>query len=253
MDNIKNLFKNKKIIIMVIAIVLLIIAVSGILVYIDNHVLTKLERIKITEFSDKVVDYMDEVELSKDDKGKYINFAIEYLYNTTDKKEFNLKEVLEVINDTYDVSYTDEDIQKIGISEGMLNKGIVYDGAKKSFTYNISKTRTDIANTPIIKYELKKIKKVNKNKFEVTYDKYLVENPYEILNYFDKYNIEKNDDEEKMDTKEILSYLKGETKVGVIKEIINEDNIKEFGKIDGDAKVTYVIKNDKLIINQNKK
>ena len=251
MDKVKNILKkvisNKKILISVIAAILVVVGII-VFIYVSNHKLTKLEKIKITEFSEKVADYMDEVEVGKDDKGKYINFAIEYLYNTTDKEEYPLDEVLKIINDTYDVKYSDEDIQKIGISEGMLNKGIVYESGKNVFKYNASKTRADIAATKIVKYEMKKIKKINKNRFEVTYDKYIVENPYEILNYFDKYNIEKEDSEEKIDTKEIIAYLKGETKVGVVKKLITKDNIKEFGKIDGNLKVNFVIKNDKLII-----
>ena len=245
----KKIFANKKILFIIVGAILLVAALI-VFLYVNSHKLTKLEKIKITEFSDKYADYMDEVEDSKDDKGRYINFAIEYLYNNSDKDSYPLDEVLNIINEVYDVSYSDEDIQKIGISEGMLNKGIVYDSGENSFKYNISKTRADIAATPIVKYNIQKIKKINKNNFEVIYDKYTVENPYEILNYFDKYNIEKEDPEEKIDTKDIIAYLKGETKVGVIKKLITKDNIKEFGKIDGDIKIKLVIKNNKLIIDK---
>ena len=250
MDKVKQFFRkiisNKKILAIVIASILVVVGII-IFIYNSNHKLTKLEKIKITEFSDKYSNYMDEVELGND-KGKYINFAIEYLYNTTDEEEFSLDKVTKVINDTYAINYSDEDIQKIGISEGMLNKGIVYDSEKNSFKYNVSKTRADIAETTIIKYELKSIKKINKNKFEAVYDKYVVENPYQILNYFDKHNIENEDD--KIDTKDIVAYLKGEAKIGVVKDLINKDNIKEFGKIDGNVKVNLVIKNNKLIIDK---
>ena len=110
--------------------------------------------------------------------GKYINFAAEYLYNENNKEEFSLKDVLDVINDTFDINYGDEDLSKIGVSSRMLDKNIVYDNTSSLFKYKQNKTQIDIANTPIIKYELKKIKKISKKKFEVTLEKYVVENPY---------------------------------------------------------------------------
>ena len=137
----------------------------------------------------------------------------------------------------------------------MLNKGIVFDSANNQFKYNINNTRLDIANKKIIKYELKKIKKINKNKFKVIYDKYLVENPYDIYNYYNEKNISKNEISEitqgelnKDDLSLITDYLKGEEKLSKIKNMINKNNIKNFGKIDGEISIIYVIKNEKLVI-----
>ena len=54
--------------------------------------------------------------------------------------------------------------------------------------------------------------------------------------------------EKKVDTKPISEYLKGEGKIKVIKNAINNDNIKDIGKIEKGPKIVYVIKNDKLLI-----
>ena len=183
-----------------------------------------------------------------DDAGKYINFAAEYLYNEENKEEFSLNDVLNIINDTFDIDYSEEDLVKVGISSRMLDKNIIYDNTSNLFKYKQNKTQADIANTLIVKYELKKMKKINKKKFEVTLDKYVVENPYEVLNYFNDYNMKQEDSSKRFNTDDIVKYLKGKENVKVIKELINKDNIENFGKIDGSIKITFVIKDNKLKI-----
>ncbi len=42
--------------------------------------------------------------------------------------------------------------------------------------------------------------------------------------------------------------MKGNRKISVVKDLIDEDNIDKFGKIDGEVSVLYVIKNKKLVI-----
>ena len=78
------------------------------------------------------------------------------------------------------------------------------------------------------------------------YDKYVVENPYEVLNYYEDLNLKKEKD--RYDTTDIVEYLKGNKKIGVIKDAINEKNIDKFGKIDGNISVTFIVKNNKVLI-----
>lgn len=251
-EKLKDILKNKKLL-MIIGIVILILIF--LIFIIQRFSLTKLEKLKIKEVSTSIENYLDEVILYPDDDGRYINFAIEYLYNTTDKSEFSIDEVIDVVNNYFSLDYNEKIINEIGISNRMLDKGIVFDSSKKTFEYKDKNTRLDIANRPIVKYNLTKIKKLNKDKFRVTYEKYIVENPYDIFNYYNNNNINKNDIEEitkgdtdKKDLTDITEYLKGNQKIGVIKNLIDEDNIKNFGKIDGNVSILYVIKNKKLII-----
>ena len=168
-----------------------------------------------------------------------------------------VKDVIDIINNKFLIKYDEKKIIDIGISEAMLNKGIVYDSTKNVFKYNNNNTRLDIANEKIVKYELKQIKKINKNKFKVIYDQFVVENPYEIYNYYNEKNIEKNEitditkgEVNKDDLTLITDYLKGEEKVSKIKNMINKDNIKKFGNIDGEISIIYVIKDKKLVIDK---
>lgn len=246
MNKIKEILNNKIVLASIISVIVIIIII--IVFLINSKKLTNLEKIKIEETCDKISNYLDEVYVYEDDNGKYINFAAEYLYNEENKEEFSLKDVLNIINGTFDIDYDEEDLSKIGVSSRMLDKNIVYDSTSNLFKYKQNKTQTDIANTAIIKFELKKIKKINKQKFEVILDKYVVENPYEILNYFNDYNIKQEDSSKRYNTDDIVKYLKGKENVKVIKDLITKDNIENFGKIDGNIKITFVIKDNKLKI-----
>lgn len=253
MEKVKEIFNNiiekikvipKKYLI-ISGIAILVIALITTIFIINSNRITKLEEIKINEFSNKISNYIEEFD-NVEDEGKYINFAIEYLYNTQNKTEYSIDEIITVINDTFNVKYIPEDIIEMGITPKMLEKGITIDSASSMLNYNSSKTRVDIANTPIQKYEQVKIKKINKEKFKVTYKKYIVENPYEILNYYNNQNITEDD---KYNIDDISEYLKGNKKVSVIKDIINSDDIKNYGKENGTIELEFIIKDNKLVVN----
>lgn len=225
-------------------IVLLIIIIFLIFLLVYNFKITKLERIKINEFDKKTSVFMEEY-ADSDDEGKYINYAIEYLNSKNNSNEFSIDDVLKTINNTFDENYTKQKLYKIGITISMHEKGIVFDDSKGIFRYNDQKTRSDIAKTPIVKYELKRVKKKSKNRFVLVYSKLVVDDPYKILNYYNGKN-----DNKKIGI--ISSYLKGESNIVNVKKIINSNNIKEFGKVEKNKKVVLKIVNKKLIIQKIK-
>lgn len=248
----KNLLKNKKLIFISLGVLLAVVVAVIIIILVNKNKLTDLEKVKIKEASSKVENYLDEIVLHEDNEGKYINYAIEYLYNETDDKEYSMESIIETINTSFNIEYKEEDVAKAGITKEMVDKGIVYDSTNNTFKYNVTKTPADVANTPIIKYGIKKIKKKSNSKFEVTYEKYVVENPNEIYNYYNNENNKNTDGERKYDTKEIVAYLKGEEKIGKIKKTITKDTISNYGKIEKGPKVTYILKDDKLVIDKIK-
>ena len=238
----KKIFKNKENLTKAIIILLVIIIILFLL---NSLVFSRLERVKINEVNNKLSNYLDEVVLYPEDEGRYISFAIEYLYSTTEKKEYRFDEVLEVINDTFLLNYTEKDLEKIGITLQMADKGIVIEGNNREYIYNNKKTRADIASTPVVKFYPINTKRISVNKYKVTYDKYVVENPYEILNYYEEKNLTAK---KKYDTSDIVEYLKGNRKMSVIKNAITDKNIEKFGKIDGKISITFVVKNNKVLI-----
>lgn len=244
-NNIKNIPKNNLIIILI----FLVVVIAGIILTISiissTHKLTKLEEIKINEVNDKISNYLEEYLLYPEDEGRYIIFALEYLYNTTDKVEYSSEEVLKVINDTFNVNYSIETLNNIGITSNMLEKAIEYNSASNIYKYESKMTQSDIAKTPIIKYELTNIKKSKKDKYILTYKKYVIEDPHVMLNYYSNQNIEGEDH----DLSIIRDYIKGNSKISTIKNWLNTKDIDNFGKIDGSIEIEFIIKDNKLVIN----
>ena len=227
--------------------VILLVLIVLVFIFFKNSI-TNLEKIKLEEKSYEISDYFDE--LTNNEKSNYFNFAIEYLYNTKAKEEFTIREILDVINSNFDVAYTEKDILDLGTTGDMVNRGVMYDGALNGYKYLNDVTPTDIANKAITYFKIKKISKINENKFKIIYDRYILENPYEVLNYYNDYNIQHEDD--RIDTTVVIDYLKGNKKIGEFKKIVREETKTSFGKKNGTIEVTYIIKNNKLLVEKIK-
>ncbi|MBR3523191.1 MAG: hypothetical protein IKN87_00700 [Bacilli bacterium] len=239
----------------IIAIAFLIILLACFIFFKKSKKMTNLEKIKVEETSNEIADYLEEITEHDDESGKYICFAIEYLYNNTDKNVFSANEIIEVVNKYFDKEYDIDAVASIGITPYMADKGIVFDLSNASYTYNKSNIKSDIAKTKIVKFELKKIKKINNKKFEVTFSKYVVDNPYKILNYYNDISLLNNkfkDNQNNVDTKAISDYLKGKAKAKEVKKMITKDNISKIGKVDNDVIVEFAVKDNKLIIEKIK-
>ena len=224
---------------------ILIIGLVIFLVVMLSNKLTKLEDIKVREISDKVIPYIGEVINHGEEDGNYISFALDYLYNVENKDTFTIDELIEVINTYFKRGYTKEDANKIGLTSYLMNRGILYDSTAGGYVYKNSKTRADIAEIPLVKYEINKIKKVNEEKFVVTYDKYEITNPYSLLNY---YNDQENPDSDTVKT--ITMYLKAESSVTTVYQYMTKDVVEKIGKKGEQIKIEYSIVDSKLKISK---
>ena len=115
----------------------------------------------------------------------------------------------------------------------------------------------ELAKKEIIKYNQVKAVKKSSNTYVVTYDRYTVDKPYELMNYYkDAATNEKTTEKEAKTNNEIadkiLEYLKAKAKVGTIVNYINEDNIKRCGKVEKGLTITYKSTSDGLVINKIK-
>ena len=245
-----EILSNKSIIISFFVILFVLIFL---IILLNTSKITKLERLKIEEKSDEISNYFDEL-TEYDDEGKYLNFAIEYLYNNNDTSSFSVEDLVNVINENFDLKYTSDDVINLGITNSMHNKEIMFDTATNSYTYVNKKTNFDISNTKIFYFTIDKIKKNGKNKFSVTYNKYVISNPYEIYNYYNNLiNVEHAETKnELLNMDRIKSYLSGEEKIGYMKDLVKNETENSFGKNEGKITVTYVIKNGKLLISKVK-
>ena len=231
--------KNK---VLVFKIVIVLLVISGVVLFFVNRRLSGLEKIKIDEFNSEISDYLDEV-VDTDDKGKYISFAVKYLSDKNNKNSFSDDEVLKTINKYFNVNYKIKDLEKIGITNKMAEEGITHD--INEYNYNNVMTKKDISNKKIIKYSQNSVGKSFTNNFVATFDKLVVDNPYDVLNYYSSLN---QNTDAIIDTKDLNKYLNGEGTIKDIKKYIISDTIKEYGKEDGEIKITYIIKDNKLLI-----
>ena len=247
----KNSININKSLILKISVSILSLLVILLVIFNSKKVST-LERLKITEYSDQTINYVNNI-IDSEDKGRYIVFSIDYIYNNENINSISFDKVIDTINKTFNLKYDKNTLNEIGITEEMAKNGISLLDDNK-YNYNNKKTKLDIANTEILYLKMNKIAKKNKKTFYVTYDRYRVESPYEILNYYNDYNVNASlDNKETIDTSLITNYLDGKGKIKDIISFIDENNIDKFSKKIGSIKVTYKTDGDKLYIDNIKK
>lgn len=234
---------NKKIIISSLIIVLLIIAIilSVVLIKNKNSKITELEKSTIVEVSNPSMSYMEMVEgVKADGQDVYVAYALAYSYNENDKATLTIDEIEGIVKDVFNIKLDKEKLKEGVLTPALAENFISFDNETEEYTINVSeKSYTDIANTEIVVYVYDNAVK-KKGKYEVSYKKYVISNPYEVLNYYDKV--------EGYDTTKILDYLKGKEKVNVIKSVITPTMVEGVAKYEKTVKVTYVLKNNKLLI-----
>ncbi len=235
--------KNRNILIGILCIIVLVIILIGF------RRVTPLEKKAIKDFSEKVMPYMDRIENSKESKvNKYVYYALEYGYNEYDKKELTVDEVKKIIQDTFNYTVTSKQLKNIVVSPEMIANNMRYDFTTEKYTIDKSQiTQSEIAKKELTFYEVNTIKKLSKNHFKVIYDKYIVTNPYEILNYYTDLNNSK-DAKKQYDVTPIYNYLIGQGKEKDIKNYVIGANFNKFSKKKGTFRVDYLMKNDKLLI-----
>jgi hypothetical protein len=250
MDKVVKFLKDKKkrnILIGTLLVVVLLIILFG------CNRLTSLEEKTIKDVSKKVMPYMDRIENSKekDKLGKYVYYAVEYAYNEQDKKEVTVDEVKKIISDTFNYKIDDKKVKELPLTSEMMENYITYNFEKEVFFNDKADlTQSDIANKKLVFYEVSKITKKANDKFKVTYDKYVVTNPYEILNYYSDLN-SKNEGKKKAktyDTTPIFNYLTCKGKEKDIKNYVIGANFDKFAKKKGKFIVNYIVKEDKILI-----
>ena len=241
----KKLFTTKLVIIPISILVILLI-VGGFLL-LDNKWMTPLEKIKVNDEAARVVYNIDEVIERDYSDESYVMFALDYLKQEKNSNTFTVYEVRDTINEFFTVNFDIDKLNNIGITPYMVERGVTFDTSSMSYTYNKTYTRVDISEMKIVKYNIKKITKKSKTSYVVMYDRYVVNKPYNIYNYY----LTKDNSQEKIDA--ISKYLKGDGPVNKVKDLINKDNINEIGSAEGKLKITYKVIDNKLKVSKIEK
>ena len=233
--------------------VLLIVLLLVILLIIKTTKLSKIEKIKIEDTSSDIMLFYEEIDNKEvNDTDGYIAYALEYSYNVNDKSELTTKEIKELIESKFNIKLEEDKINDVGITPYLLKKNISHDPSEKKYSIDKSiLTQQDIASIPITKYEITNIKKKGK-KYIVTYDKYVVKNPYEIMNYYSDLNVQSEEEETTYDTSEILNYLTCKGKITSVKKILTKDDLETLAKKEKSIEIKYILVDGNLKIDNSK-
>ena len=245
-----------------ILVVLVLIFAIFIFAYLFNgRNVSSIEEKEIKNNSSELMYYIDDITLSKSKEiDKYILFALDYSYNTSGKDSMTVSELYDFFKNHFTKKIDEEKIKNIGITPMLLEKNVTFEVNTNSYKLNnLKKDNAAIAETKITYYKLENIVKINKRKYRATYRTYTIENPYEMLNYYLDKNAKtegvEKDGEYTYDLKDITpirNYLSGSGKIGSFKKAIDDSDIGKFAKKGKKLKVTYVIKDDKVLIDKIK-
>lgn len=247
--------------IIVLGILILIFIVFTTIYLISTKNISSIEKKELLEINDDLIYYIEDISLSNSkDIDKYIIYALDYSYNTNSRNKMTCDEIYNFLSEHFTIKTSVEQIKNMGISPLMLERNITYDNSDDSYVLNVDNLDAKtISETPIVYYKLQKITKSNKKKFVIKYKKYVIENPYDMLNYY----IEKNTNVEGTETEDgivydlvdivpIRNYLLGNGRIIDLKKSINDEDISKYAKSSGTLKVTFVVKDDKILIDKIK-
>ena len=259
---------NKKKILIICGIILSILII-GLIVFlcVRPKKVSNLEEMKLRESSSEIVSYIYNVTNDEyEEVEKYILYSLDYYKYNKGVNSVEIDEVVNLIKDVFNIEYSEEDILAIGMTPEMVSRNITFDFQRKTFNIiDVAINKSVIAETPLTFYKVDKIRKKG-DKYFVNYIEYTIENPYEILNYYNnlteefrKYSSVEGEDGEMInvdapvdayDTTGILEYLNGEKSRKVLYDYINDELLVKIGNVSDKVKVTYIVVNDKLIIDK---
>lgn len=237
----KYLLQGGIIFLLVVVIVLVILLIKA------KKNINDFEMSSLEKETTKIMNYYEMYDNEYDKVEKGIYYALEYSLNEFGKSELSSNEIKKIIDQKFNNDITIEEITSNGVTPLLFDSGINYDTMNNKYTLNKRElNQKEIAEKEIVIYLPEKTKK-KKDNYVINYDKYVISNPYEILNYF---NNKENSNEE---SEIILNYLTGKnSNINEVKKLINKENINNFGKKEKNIKITFTVKNNSLIINEVK-
>lgn len=248
--------ESRSIGIVILGILVLIFLVFTSIYLLSAKNVSSIEKQEIKTNSKELINYIEDItDTESKEIDRYIIFALDYSYNTNSLNTLTIDQIYDFLNDKFTLKITKEDLEHIGITPVMLNRDITYDSTKKAYTLNIVKKNTNnIMETPIIYYKLDKLSRANKRKYIAVYRQYIIENPYDVLNYYLEKNMNIGSDEQDklVDVTPIRNYLMGNAKVSSVKDIINDEDISKYGKKGKKIKITYIYKDNNIRIDKIK-
>lgn len=211
--------------------------------------LSKIEEEKIKTESIEYSNYLEDIkDIKKNNLDKYIIYTLDYSKYVNEQNKMTSKEIKDFLETNLNKKVEEKDIKDFGVNNNMLDKNITYNSIEDSYIMNDTEIdRKSLENIPITYYKIKKIRKINKKKYIIKYDKYIIDNPYELINFYLERNrkIIEKDNKESVDEID-LTLIRNYLTTGNIKDIkhflnMNDKELSSYSKVKGHAKVTYLV------------
>lgn len=249
LNNLQDKIKKNPVIALL-GILVLVFLIITIIYLVGIKKLSSIEEKELTSRSDEIVYYLDDLLLDTDKVDKYIIYSLDYNLHENNDSTMSIEDMYNFIKDNFDIKINKDELIDVGITPLMLSKNITYDSQKLMYTINsVHGNPTDIAETSVNYYHVNKINKKNRKKYIITYQKYVINDPYEVLNYYLENNAKV---EEPVDIVPFRNYLAGSGSLYSFVKSIDSNDINKFSKKDKEVKVTIVVIDNKLKINQVK-
>ena len=226
----------------------LVALVVIVIFFVMSKNISQIERNTILDKSKVYSYYLDYAEEKKKGTDDYIVFALKYSTINNHKSGLTSAELSTLISEIFNKKIDEETIRKNGVTEKMLKENIMY--SPSDDTYDLITQKIDpktIAETPVSYYKYKKLTRINSKKYSVVYQKYIIEDPYKVLNYYLDQNTK---GERTYDIAPYRNYLVGSDSTIRFKEAILEEDIQNYAKKDKKYKVTYIVDGDKVLIDK---
>lgn len=229
--------------------IVLAITVPVLIVYLySTKNISSIERKALMNKSDEVINYIDYLDVDKLTNDNYILFTLKYSYYHDNKGIISSNDISEKINSRFNANVTAEQVKNNGISQLLVDENVTYSTTNDTYELNMVKvSASKIAETPVSYYKVKKVSKINKKKYEIVYQKYIIDNPYNVLNYYIDQNAQTDNF---VDINPYRNYLVGSDSVYRFRESIIPEDIEKYGKADKKIKITYVVKDDNILIDK---
>ena len=241
---------NKRTIIIIASILAAILLIILIIPKQSEFPLTDQEHSMLEEKSASYINYLEEIDHNSDNLNpqtnpsvndipldSYIAFAMECTYNEKDQNSLTTEEIKSFLKSTFEIDVDTDKLNNVGVTPYLLNKNIGHSMSSQTYTISKEADKIQIAGTPFAKY-IEKSSSTNRGRteFTVVYDKYTINNPYDIIPYIDTSDAGIN------------AYLQGKGKIAPLKNAITAESLTKLGEPEKQTTVVYAIKDNDLII-----
>jgi hypothetical protein len=228
----------------ILAITTLIVIIA--LLLLSKTKLSDAEKIAVTDYSKPLVSHFDnfeplpDTEIQPTEEQQYIAFALDYFHFEKSQDLITIDELANFIKDTFDHETNKDELEQNLQADIIVRKNIaavIEDGNITASYPNPSKKER--AYTPISYYAQTDIKKSH-GAFEVSYDRYTIYRPYDMLNCLSETESE--------NTSDFMAYLNTKSDITSAQKAISSECASKLAQPDSKLTIFYKIKDNKLYI-----